>query len=96
MTIPMIVLCVGLDMLLVDGRAQTHRWPIVRGWWHRFRHELPLLSRSLGDLIQRPGSHCVHHQEGLHDYNGDGQENRLVELLMGSDIRLTTRSGGAL
>jgi hypothetical protein len=114
-TIPMIVLSVGPGMLLVERRAQARGWPIVRGGWHRFRHELPLVWRWL---------HQLHHQGGLHDYNyadyplwdmlfgtfriprawdgrcgfgdGDGQENRLVELLMGRDISSTTRSGGAL
>jgi sterol desaturase/sphingolipid hydroxylase (fatty acid hydroxylase superfamily) len=75
----------------------------------------------LGYVIQRPESHCVHHQEGLHHYNyadlplwdilfgtfrnprvwdgrcgfGDGQEDRLIELLCGRDISSATRSGGS-
>ena len=60
MTIPMIVLSVGPGMLLVERRAQARGWPIVRGGWHRFRHELPLVWRWL---------HQLHHQGGLHDYN---------------------------
>ena len=60
MTIPMIVLSVGPGMLLVERPAQARRWPIVRGRWHRWRHELPLLWRGL---------HQFHHQEGLHHYN---------------------------
>ena len=194
MTIPLIVLAVGLAMLLVERRVEARRWPTVAGWWpraiafnaiqaaiavlagvawdgwmirhrpwaldgmgivpqaivgyvvitfvyywwHRWRHEVPLLWRWLHQLhhspqrieivtsfykhpleialnallssaivyllvgveplaaaiavtmtglaefvyhwnvstphwlgywIQRPESHCVHHQEGLHHYN---------------------------
>jgi len=74
----------------------------------------------LGYLIQRPESHCVHHQEGLHHFNyadlplwdmlfgtfrnpriwngrcgfGDGQEQRLHELLTGRDMGSVARAGG--
>lgn len=36
-------------------------------WWHRWRHEVPVLWRRF-----HPEIHCVHHQEGLHSYNFSG------------------------
>jgi sterol desaturase/sphingolipid hydroxylase (fatty acid hydroxylase superfamily) len=75
----------------------------------------------LGYLVQRPESHCVHHQEGLHHYNyadlplwdmlfgtflnprrwqarcgfGEGQEERIAEMLRGRDINPTGVTGPA-
>lgn len=42
-------------MLLVERTRPGRRWPRVPGW--------------LGWVVQRPESHCVHHQESLHSYN---------------------------
>ncbi len=38
--------------------------------------------RWLGFLIQQPGSHCVHHQQGVHAYNYS--ELPLVDMLFGT------------
>ena len=35
MTIPLVVLVVGLAMLLVERRVMARRWPIILGWWPR-------------------------------------------------------------
>ncbi len=43
--------------VLVTGIAEfIYHWNVPTPHW-------------LGFLIQRPESHCVHHQEGLHGYN---------------------------
>jgi sterol desaturase/sphingolipid hydroxylase (fatty acid hydroxylase superfamily) len=43
--------------VLLSGIAELfYHWNIRTPYW-------------LGFVIQRPESHCVHHQEGLHDYN---------------------------
>jgi sterol desaturase/sphingolipid hydroxylase (fatty acid hydroxylase superfamily) len=77
--------------------------------WYHFNVRTP---HWMGYLIQRPESHCVHHQEELHAFNygdlpifdilfgtfqnprtwqgrcgfGDGQEQRVNEMLVGVDI----------
>jgi len=43
--------------ILMTGLAELfYHWNVATPYW-------------LGFLIQRPESHCVHHQEGLHAYN---------------------------
>ena len=43
--------------VLMTGLAELfYHWNVATPWW-------------LGFLIQRPESHCVHHQEGLHAFN---------------------------
>ena len=43
--------------VLISGLAELfYHWNIATPHW-------------LGYLVQRPESHCVHHQEGLHSYN---------------------------
>jgi len=58
-----VYLLVGLDRtaalnaILLSGLAELfYHWSVRTPHW-------------LGYLIQRPESHCVHHQEGLHSYN---------------------------
>ncbi|MCH8924292.1 MAG: sterol desaturase family protein [Planctomycetes bacterium] len=44
-------------VVLITGLAELfYHWNVPTPYW-------------LGFLIQRPESHCVHHQEGLHSYN---------------------------
>ncbi len=59
-----------------------HVWPLLWRWVHPvhhspqrievitsfYKHPLEIVLNS-GFLIQRPESHCVHHQAGLHHYN---------------------------
>ncbi len=43
--------------ILATGIAELfYHWNVATPYW-------------LGFLVQRPESHCVHHQEGLHSYN---------------------------
>ena len=43
--------------VLLTGLAELfYHWNVSTPWW-------------LGFIIQRPESHCVHHQAGLHSYN---------------------------
>jgi sterol desaturase/sphingolipid hydroxylase (fatty acid hydroxylase superfamily) len=58
-----VYLLVGLDQsaaalaVLLTGLAELfYHWNVSTPYW-------------LGFLVQRPESHCVHHQEGLHSYN---------------------------
>ena len=45
------------NAVLLSGLAElVYHWNVPTPYW-------------VGFLIQRPESHCVHHQEGLHDYN---------------------------
>ena len=47
----------GAYAVLLTGLAELfYHWNVSTPYW-------------LGFLIQRPESHCVHHQEGLHRYN---------------------------
>jgi sterol desaturase/sphingolipid hydroxylase (fatty acid hydroxylase superfamily) len=58
-----VYLLVGLDKeaavvaVLISGLAELfYHWNVSTPHW-------------IGYLIQRPESHCIHHQEGLHSYN---------------------------
>lgn len=60
---PILYLGVGLELeaaagaLLLAGLVEIfYHWNIRTPYW-------------LGFIIQRPESHCIHHQEGLHAYN---------------------------
>lgn len=62
-TIPIIYLIAGLDafsasiVLMLMGCIELfYHWNVKTPQW-------------LGYIIQRPESHCIHHQEGLHSYN---------------------------
>ena len=47
----------GACVMLVNGVAELfYHWNVRTPRW-------------VGYLVQRPESHCVHHQEGLHRYN---------------------------
>ncbi len=79
--ITLIVLGCAVAMFLVELRAPGRKWPRVTGWWTR---ALALNAVQvgvvwlagvawdgywLGFVFQRPESHCVHHQDGVHRYN---------------------------
>jgi sterol desaturase/sphingolipid hydroxylase (fatty acid hydroxylase superfamily) len=62
-TIPIVYLIAGLNtisasvVLMIMGCIELfYHWNIKTPQW-------------IGYLIQRPESHCIHHQEGLHSYN---------------------------
>lgn len=62
-TSAILYLGVGLDPLaasyaiMIAALAELfYHWNVATPWW-------------MGFLIQRPESHCVHHQEGLHQFN---------------------------
>src|SRR5438552_1613546 len=75
MLIPLIVAAAAAVMIACEVARPGRRWPQVAGWWLRtglaelFYHWNVPTPHWLGYLIQRPESHCVHHQEGLHGYN---------------------------
>ena len=46
----------GVAVLLTGLAELFYHWNVPTPYW-------------LGYIIQRPESHCVHHQEGLHSYN---------------------------
>ncbi|MDP3938812.1 MAG: sterol desaturase family protein [Deltaproteobacteria bacterium] len=47
----------GAYAVLLTGIAELfYHWNVSTPYW-------------LGFIVQRPESHCVHHQEGLHHYN---------------------------
>ena len=58
-----VYLVVGLD------RAAATQAILLTGLAELFYHWNVRTPHGLGYVIQRPESHCVHHQEGLHSYN---------------------------
>lgn len=58
-----VYLVVGLD------RAAATQAILLTGLAELFYHWNVRTPHWLGFVIQRPESHCVHHQEGLHSYN---------------------------
>jgi sterol desaturase/sphingolipid hydroxylase (fatty acid hydroxylase superfamily) len=59
-----------------------------------FYHWNVATPRWLGYLVQRPESHCVHHQEGVHAYNYS--ELPLIDMLFGTfrnPLRFDARCG---
>jgi sterol desaturase/sphingolipid hydroxylase (fatty acid hydroxylase superfamily) len=64
------VLSSGILYLLVGVQPQTAAYAVLlSGLAELFYHWNVATPHWLGYIVQRPESHCVHHQQGLHWYN---------------------------
>lgn len=64
------VLSSGILYLLVGVEPQTAAYAVlISGLAELFYHWNVNTPHWLGYIVQRPESHCVHHQQGLHWYN---------------------------
>ena len=72
-----------VSTLVLGLRPEAAAWTgFVAAFYGLFQHWNVRTPRWLGYLIQRPESHCIHHQRRLHAYNFS--DFPLWDLLMGS------------
>lgn len=89
-----IVFSTLVTVFVLGLRPEAAAWTgFVAAFYGFFQHWNVPTPRFLGFLIQRPESHCVHHQRNLHAYNYS--DFPLWDLLMGTFRNPATWEGEA-
>jgi sterol desaturase/sphingolipid hydroxylase (fatty acid hydroxylase superfamily) len=92
MLIPLLVLGFAVFMIAWESLTPGRRWPAVKGWWMRalLLNGFQAAAVWLGSVFQRPESHCVHHQEGVHSFNYS--DLPLWDMLLGVNVNAGTEA----
>lgn len=89
-----VVISLSVTVFLLGLRPEAAAWTgFVAAFYGMFQHWNVRTPRWLGVLIQRPESHCVHHQRGVHAWNYS--DFPLWDILMGSFRNPATWEGEA-